>query len=282
MDHAYIDENQVAELYLLGKLPPEEAARFEEHSMSCQECLDRLETAETLRLGLRTVAAHEIAAEAVKIGLLARLMRSRLAPLALTALLLIAVVPAGLLWRRAGRLEGELAQTREQVREALSRPAPTPAPDPDPDPEIGALRSQLDEQRLQAAAERQERERLSKELEKAGAPRINVPVVPLSPERSAPGASPSTRISLSSSSELLVLSLELDATDFRSYSAHLAGSGTRTVWHVSGLRPDTQGSLTLALPATQLQPGDVTVRVEGLPAQGRPVPVADFSFRIVR
>src|SRR4051812_34324247 len=59
MDHAYVDEHQVAELYLLGKLPPEEAARFEEHSMSCQECLDRLETAETLRLGLRMVAAHE-------------------------------------------------------------------------------------------------------------------------------------------------------------------------------------------------------------------------------
>jgi hypothetical protein len=278
MDHAYIDENQVAELYLLGKLPPEEAARFEEHSMSCQECLDRLETAETLRLGLRTVAAHEIAAEAVKLGLLARLMRSRLAPLALAALFLIAVLPAGLLWRRAGRLEGELARTREQVREALSRPAPAPAPDP----EAGALRSQLDEQRRLAEAERQEKELLSQELEKARSPRINVPVVPLSPERSAPGASPSTRISLTSSSELLILSLELDATDFPSYSAHLAGSGTRTVWHVSGLRPDTQGSLTLALPAAQLQPGDVIVRVEGLPAQGRPVPVADFSFRIVR
>jgi hypothetical protein len=274
MDHAYIDEHQVAELYLLGKLPPEEAARFEEHSMSCQECLDRLETAETLRLGLRTVATHEIAAEAVKLGLLARRMRSRVAPFALTALLLATLLPAGLLWRRAGRLEGELARAHEE----LSRPTPAPTPDP----EIGALRSQLDEQRLQAAAERQERERLSRELEKAGAPRINVPVVPLSPERSAPGATPSTRLSLSSSSELLVLSLELDATDFPSYSAHLAGSGTRTVWHVSGLRPDTQGSLTLALPAAQLRPGDVTVRVEGLPAQGRPVPVADFSFRIVR
>lgn len=242
--------------------------------MSCQECLDRLETAETLRLGLRTVATHEIAAEAVKLGLLARRMRSRVAPFALTALLLATLLPAGLLWRRAGRLEGELARAHEE----LSRPTPAPTPDP----EIGALRSQLDEQRLQAAAERQERERLSRELEKAGAPRINVPVVPLSPERSAPGATPSTRLSLSSSSELLVLSLELDATDFPSYSAHLAGSGTRTVWHVSGLRPDTQGSLTLALPAAQLRPGDVTVRVEGLPAQGRPVPVADFSFRIVR
>jgi hypothetical protein len=278
MDHSYIDEHQVAELYLLGKLPPEEAARFEEHSMSCPECLDRLETAETLRLGLRAVAAREVAVEAVKIGLLARLVRSRLAPLALTALLVIAVLPAGFLWRRAGRLESELAQTREQIREELGRPAPAPAADP----ELAALRSQLDEQRRQTEAERQEKERLSREVEKAGAPRINVPVVPLSPERSASGAAPSTRISLSPSSELLVLLLELDSTEFPSYQATLAGSGVRSVWHIAHLLPDSQGSLTLALPAAQFQPGDFTVRVEGLPAQGEPAPVAAFSFRVVR
>lgn len=272
MNHSYIDDHQVAELYLLGKLSPEEAARFEEHSMSCSECLDRLETAEKLRLGLRAVAAREVAAlaaDTVKLGLLARLVRSRLAPLALTALFLVAVLPAGLLWRRAGRLEGELAQTREQLREELNRPVPTPIPDP----EAGALRNQLE-------AERQEKERLAAELEKAGAPLANVPVVPLSPERSVPGAEPTTRISLSSSPELLILLLELDATDFPSYKATLAGG--RTVWHLSHLRPDAQGTLTLALPASKLQPGDYTVRVEGLPAQGKPAPVADFSFRIVR
>lgn len=272
MNHSHIDDHQVAELYLLGKLSPEEAARFEEHSMSCPECLDRLETAEKLRLGLRAVAARDIAAEILKLGLLARLVRSRLAPFALTALLLAAVLPAGLFWRRAGRLEGELVRTREQLREELNRPAPTPIPDPD-DPELGALRSRLE-------AERQEKERLAAELEKAGAPRVNIPVVPLSPERSAPGSEPSTRISLSSSPELLILLLELDATDFPRYRATLTGGGTG--WPLSDLRPDAQGTLTLALPASRLRPGDYEVRVEGLPAQGRPAPVADFSFRVVR
>lgn len=269
MDHSYIDDHQVAELYLLGRLSPEEAARFEEHSMSCPQCLDRLETAEKLRVGLRTVAAREVASEAVKLGLLVRLVRSRLAPFVLTALLLAAVLPAGLLWRRAGRLEGELTRTREQLREERNRPATTPAPDP----EAGALRGQLE-------AEHREKERLAAELEKAGAPRINVPVVPLSPERSAPGSEPTTRISLSSSPELLVLLLELDALDFPAYRATVTGGGT--AWHLAHLRPDAQGTLTLALPATRLRPGDFTVRVEGVPAQGRSAPVADFSFRVVR
>jgi hypothetical protein len=274
MDHTYVDDHQIAERYLIGKLPPEEAARFEEHSMACAECLDRLETAETLRLGLRTVAAHEVAVEAVKLGLLARLMRSRLAPLALTGLFLIAVLPAGILWNRTSRLESELARTREE----LSRPAQPPAPDP----EVGALRRQLDEQRRQTAAERQEKERLSREAEKAGAPRINIPVVPLSPERSAPGVAPSTRITLSPSVDWVVLSLELDVTDYPSYRAVLSGPKDKTGWQGSGLRPDTQGSLTLALPASRLEPGDFTIRVEGLPAHGKPAPVAEFSFRLVR
>lgn len=273
MDHSYIDEHQIAERYLMGRLAPGEAAQFEEHSLSCAECLDRLETAERLQAGLRAVAAREVAAEAVKLGLLARLARSRVAPLALTGLLVAAVVPAGLLWRRAGRLEGELAQAREE----LGRPRPAPAPDP----ELGALRGQLDEQRRQAEAARQERERLAAELEAARSPRINVPVVPLSPERSGPGGEPSTRISLSAS-EWVVLSLELAAAEHPSYRAVLAGPGGRTVWQADGLRPDAMDTLTIALHASRLQPGDFTVRVEGLPSRGEPVPAASFSFRVLR
>lgn len=273
MDHSYIDEHQVAERYLMGRLPPEEAARFEEHSMSCAECLDRLETAEKLQAGLRAVAAREVAEEAVKLGLLARLVRFRIAPLALAGLLVAAILPVGLLWRRADHLESELARAREE----LDRPAPIPAPDP----EVGALRGQLAEQRRQAEAVQQERDRLATELEAARSPRINLPIVPLSPERSAPGSGPSTRISLSASG-WVVLSLELDAADFPSYRAVLTGPGSGTLWQGSGLRPDSTDTLTIALPAASLRPGDFTVRVEGLPGRGAPVPVSDFSFRVVR
>jgi hypothetical protein len=199
-----------------------------------------------------------------------------MAPLALTALFVIATIPAGLLWRRADRLEGELARTREELNR------PVPAPDPDPDPEqLGALRSELAEQRRQAEAAQQERDFLATELEAARSPRINVPVVPLSPERSGPGGEPSTRISLSAS-EWVVLSLELAAAEHPSYRAVLTGPGGRIVWQSAGLRPDSLDTLTIALHASRLQPGDFTVRVEGLPSRGEPAPVAEFSFRVVR
>lgn len=279
MDHSYIDEHQVAERYLMGKLPPDEAARFEEHSMSCAECLDRLETAEKLQAGLRAVAAREVAGEAVKLGLLARLARYRMAPLALTGLLVAAILPAGLLWRRADHLENELARTREELGRPMP-PIPPPAPDPDLE-QLGTLRSQLAEQRRQAEAAQQERDFLATELEAARSPRINVPVVPLSPERSGPGGEPSTRISLSAS-EWVVLSLELAVAEHPSYRAILTGPGGRTVWQSAGLRPDALDTLTIALHASRLQPGDFTVRVEGLPSGGEPAPVAEFSFRVLR
>jgi hypothetical protein len=46
MDHAYIDANSVAERYLNQALTPEELRAFEEHTVDCQECSDRLLLAE--------------------------------------------------------------------------------------------------------------------------------------------------------------------------------------------------------------------------------------------
>jgi hypothetical protein len=257
MDHAYIDEHQVTERYLLGQLPPAEAAGFEEHSMVCAECRERLQTAEKLRLGLRAVAARDVAAEAVKLSLLARIVRSRLAAAGLLILFLVALLPSGLLWRRIGRLEGELAASRE-----VQRRSPEPAP--------------------RATADPGERERLAAELEKARAPRVNVPVVSLSPERSGPGAAPSTRISLPPASDWIVLSLELATVEHPRYRATLIGPDGRTVWQGSDLRPGAQDTLTIAFPAARLRNGDFTVRVEGLPARGGPAAVADYAFHLTR
>jgi hypothetical protein len=262
MDHAYIDEHQLAERYLLGLLPPAEAARFEEHSLACAECLDRLETAEKLRLGLRAVAARDVAAvavaaEAVKLSLLARIVRSRLAPFALLGLFLVAVLPAGFLWRQVGRLEGELAASR-----AAQRGAPRSAP---VDPSAVA-----------------ERERLAAELAAARAPQVNVAVVPLSPQRSAPGGAPATRIALAPGTGWVVLSLDLGAVEQPRYRATLSGPDGRTLWQGADLRPDAQDALTVALPAALLPGGDFTVRVEGLPVHGGAVPAGDYSFRVGR
>src|SRR5262245_8973363 len=117
MEHSYIEENQIADRYLSGKLPAEERSRFEEHFVDCSQCLDRLEATADLRAGLRIVAADEALrvrtqVQLAQVGLLAwvaRLSRARQAAL-LAALLFLIAVPPVLLLREWSRAAGELAR----------------------------------------------------------------------------------------------------------------------------------------------------------------------------
>jgi hypothetical protein len=109
MDHETIEEQDVAERYLLGRLGAEDAARFEEHYLDCPLCLEKLELSRRLRDGLKDVAAEEgtkLAGTAVLAWLLrrGRVLQAVLA----VALLGVAVLPWALLMREVSRLDGEL------------------------------------------------------------------------------------------------------------------------------------------------------------------------------
>ena len=102
MEHSYIDKHNVADRYLLGELSLEERVRFEEHFADCAQCLDRLETTDDFRAGLRIVVAkealrHRAYLQTGRAGLLAplvRLSRARRAALLVGAILLVGLPPA--------------------------------------------------------------------------------------------------------------------------------------------------------------------------------------------
>ena len=265
MDHTYIDDHQIAERYLMGRLDPEEREAFEEHTMVCAGCRERLELAAGLRSGLQQTAALAV----VRTGLLAalaRLGRSRGVALAFTVLLLVALLPSGLLLR----------QVREQQRELARATRPTP-PDPRKEAELQSARQALADQRLQAA---QEKERLQGELSRALRPQANTPILTLAPERSAAGPRPpAPRLELPRGPGWIVLALDLEAAEYPRYQVRLRGPGGTLLWQGDGFEPDPQGTLTLSLPSTLLRPGDLSVEVDGLPANGKPVRAARFAFR---
>jgi Putative zinc-finger len=279
MDHTYIDDQQIAERYLLGRLSPEEREAFEEHTMVCADCLERLELAAGLRSGLQqtavAVAAAATRAGALRFGLLAalaRLGRSRGMALAFTALLLVALIPSGLLLR----------QVREQQREIDRAGHPAP-PDPRREAELQSARQALADQRLQADRERGEKERLQGELSRALHPQANTPILTLAPERSASGPRPpAQQIVLPRGPGWIVLALDVEVADYPTYRVRLRGLGGALLWQGAGFEPDPQGTLTLSLPATLLAPGDFSVEVEGLPASGQPVRAARFTFRAIK
>jgi len=113
MDHRTLEERQIPERYLLGRLSPEEAELFEQHLLYCPRCQERVESTEAMVDGLRTVAGED-AATASRLGVLAWLARrGRAVRWSLAAALLLAfLVPGLILHRRIDDLHSALAEAR--------------------------------------------------------------------------------------------------------------------------------------------------------------------------
>lgn len=118
MDHVYLEEHQIVERYLMGKLPAAQQARFEEHYLACPECLDRLEVAGRFHHALKGVATEETAKAAfvTRIGIFGVLARSGRAPQAalLAVLTVLILLPSGLLLR-SGAERDHLAEDLRQA-----------------------------------------------------------------------------------------------------------------------------------------------------------------------
>ena len=56
MEHPRIDDDLVAERYVVGRLGPAETAAFEEHFFDCARCLETVEHVRRFRDDLRSIA----------------------------------------------------------------------------------------------------------------------------------------------------------------------------------------------------------------------------------
>lgn len=230
MDHVMIEEENVVERYLMGQLPATEAARFEEHYLDCQQCLDQLELSKRLHQGLKTVASEE-GTRLARTAFLAWLLR-RGRPLQLT--LTLAVLAVGILpWVKLSRLNSE-------------------------------------------------NERLAGEMAAALSPQVRDSAYSLSPERSAPDAEPSTRITPGSAPEWVVLTLELPpfATPARYRLVLRKASVDEPLWQSGPLDHDASGRLSFSVHSSWLEAGDHVVELDALTPNGASESVARFAFRV--
>jgi hypothetical protein len=249
MDHPYIDEHNLADRYVLETLAPDDRARFEEHFVDCQECLDRLENAARWRHALKMAAAENPGGRGL-FAWLASLKTWRQAAVLLVAGLVVAAGPLALAWREISNSRGQLNQLKtasadwqRRYRElAASRSEPPALPD-------------------------------------------TLPVFSLSLTRGAllGGAAPEVRINLRGAPPWVVLSLETQSDpDLPSYRALLATARGEVVWNATGLKPSAPDILGLTLQSRLLQKGDFVLVLEGTTRTGTFVPVGRYSFRVDR
>jgi hypothetical protein len=290
MEHSYIEEHNIADLYLSGKLSAQERMRFEEHFVDCTRCLDRLETTDDLRAGLKTIAAEEalqaranlqigVAGAAGLLARVARLSRARRAAL-LTSVILAIALPLALLtleWRSARR---ELAQAKQTSSELQRKYEEGEQAARDLVKEMRSREQLSSVQRdlLAAQLERERAERSRLAENNAGA----VPVFALSLARSGDAdlSQPVNLIAFSPSSRSIILLLGLGPNpDLQSYRATLSTADGRSIWSRSGLKPSSPDALAFSINTSLLKPNNYLLTLEGLAAGGRYVPVAKYTFR---
>jgi hypothetical protein len=273
MDHTYIEEQQIADRYVQGTLPADEAERFENHYLSCPECLDRLDLAESVQRGFRRAATQDAervstTSQLALLAWLTRLSRRSQAGVLLSALLVLVIVPASLAFRGGGGRDRALAQARSQLAASARSAA-------DREQELQAARQEL-------AGERAAHTQNVQQLAQWQQPQGNFPILPLDKERGAGDspAGPTQRLRLPKAG-VVVLTPLLDPPFQPSYSAHLQDRNGREISSWTDLQPDGNDTLRLMFPASLLSPGDYSLRVEGLTPGAKPVGVGRFAFRVI-
>ena len=284
MDHTYIEEHQIADRYVMGTLPAEEAERFENHYLSCPECLDRLDLTESVQRGFQRMATQDAtrlatARQLALVAWLARLGRERQIAVLLAALLVLAVLPAGLAFRGIAGRERELAQARsalEQERRGSAMGSRSAA-------EAGKLRSELAAMQHDLAGEREARVRASEQLAQVQQAQANVPSLFLDSVRGGgPSANePPQGLHRPEGAGRISLFLQVGSAFQPPFRAILRDARGREVLRVEDLRPNERDDLSLGLPASLVPTGEYSILVESLAPGRKPAAAGRFAFRVL-
>jgi hypothetical protein len=268
MDHQAIDAESTAERYVTGRLPPEEAARFEEHYLDCPACRARVEAAERLQRGLRRLA-EQAATGGPDTARADRFRRSPWLGLVAAALFGVALLPAWLELRQVQRLRSDLATAREALVRGQREQGSTER--------LNSVLGELAESRRDLAAAAAQREALAREMATDRQPQANVPVVPLT---SARGGGPVRAVKLPEKPGWVAFWVEPGDADFPAYRATLRSAEGAVTFQGSRLALNDAGALLVMVHSTALAKGAYRLEVDGLPPAGAPVPVGRFSLRI--
>ena len=281
MNHPEIEEHQVIDRYVMGTLPPDEAERFEDHYLSCPQCLDQLALAESMQRGFKRAAGQDAARVAVTRQLalfawLSRLGRSRQAAVLAMALLVVvvAVLPGGLALRRLGERDRELIETQRALKQERERAAAGSRSAT----EIEKLRADLKASRRDLAREQEARTQAAEQLAEAQVPQVNVPILFLGVVRGGANEEPVDRLRRPAGAGWVFLALQIEPPFAPSYQAILRDTRGRELWRGKGLQPNERDELSVSVPGSLLEPGDYTVTVEGV---GGPASRSRFTFRVL-
>lgn len=291
MDHKYINEFDLVERYLMGKLAAQETAEFEEHFVDCLRCVDRLKTTKALMDGLRIVASEQVAEpsgyEPRGLSWWSRPTSSRWS-LALAAgiLLLVALVGAVVVPNqiRRSRVEADQAKSASAQWERLyeeERQSSSLAEMRHQDSERD-LTTQLAQ--LRAELENEHKQNTEEMADDHGAlrkPRINLAIFVLKSTRgSEPATGALNELVVPRSPANFAISVQLEGEgSYKAYRMTIR-EHNQLIWTRTGLKPDPYNSLSVLFNSTFFHSGDYLLTVDGLAGDGSTSVVGKYSLRV--
>ena len=275
MTHNDIDQQEIVEGYVRHKLSPERRSAFEEHFFACDECFDKVQSAERFVTGVRYAAeagllAREIpgAGAAKPLAPLAGWLRPALALSAAVSVVLAGAL-AWVLFYRAPQLRAELARERDQQERIRQEDQQKLDRTSDELNSEIARRTEVEKQLADLQAVNQGEPRAQTEA--------NAPVIMLEAERS--NETPIVVSIPSGARSLIFVNQPGPGPRFRTYRIEVDSGSHKRILAVEGLKKGADGMLTLILPASAFGNGLHFVKLYGID-RGRAELAGEYSINI--
>lgn len=306
MDHEQINRFDLIDRYLMGKLPAEERARFEEHFVDCPQCLAQLHTTKNFISDLRLVAAKQVvmaepvvAAESASpvvhhqpnrsVGFYRQSFVRRPLALAFGGLLLAMVIGSVYMVVYTRRLQTEAEQSNSRYEQLERRY------EDERESVIAADRKHQEtalqqSEQLQALAaklkdEEAQRAKLAAAFNRQMRPAGNMPIFALVSVRGQErgGSETVNKIPLSGASPRIAFSIQLiEETQFDHYRITIFDDHRRRIWQSSRLIPDANRALSTPFNSNFFKPGHYSLIVEGINKVGARAEIGNYPFLIIK
>lgn len=251
MDHSTIQESQVPDRYLMGKLSAEERVAFEEHYLDCPVCLEYLESVEGLRAGLKELSPAA-AATGPKSRAIVRFPDRRLVLLLAAACLAVGALPSALFFGKYRSTSGQLASARTAIDDAQRK--------------NDALTRSLESQRAAGAD--------------AAAEPLAASVFTLSLTRGIGEDAPSNRIALRNPREWVIVLLDRpESPKPGAYQARVSTADGRPVGGPLTASAASNDMLAVGMAPGLLSDGDYVLTLEDV-GSAAPRELAAYRFRV--
>jgi putative zinc finger protein len=247
MMHPQIEDQEIIERYVRNQLPPEEKLAFEEHFFSCNDCFDKVHSMELFVAGLRHARSSGLLADRLQ----GRVRAWRMSPLWIPAFAVTAVLVLVLGSVAGWQHFSAIPNLRSQLQQSISQ-----------------LRN---EQQARAALEQRSPRRTQAEA--------NIPLIMLQATRDL--QAPVTEAILSPDVAQLILWIDVEPGNGRSYRIEIYGTDDKPVEVVDHLKRNSYGALAVSLPAAHLQPGEFKIKLSAEEPSPRSL-LAEYRLRISR